>query len=325
MLSDATVDNNSLATFTLTSGYLDTGDYKFELISNNSSVVVGGSPASYVIGELSRGLPKGTVSSQNVRDFPIGDANGYRPATLYVTERPSGNQTFGIRVLPGDADTGSSTFEAPLMDVSPERSYAFTIYALETIDAVMVDAIQISYGTDDQVAEGSTDFVVATSVDDRMTWTSAGGNNPDDTAHTTTLATPPTPIKSAMLTGWTFDFELVGGTTFVGDTYHAAVGTTGMFGTAAQTRPTAGALNLSASPNPSAGIAEVTFTLDTPGQVTAEVIDLLGRRVATLADGPMGAGEQSISWNGGSLAAGLYVVRVQTETVVATRTITLTR
>ena len=36
MLSDATVDNNSLATFTLTSGYLDTGDYKFELISNFS-------------------------------------------------------------------------------------------------------------------------------------------------------------------------------------------------------------------------------------------------------------------------------------------------
>ena len=324
LLSDATIDNSSLATFTLTSGYLDTGDNRFTLISNNSSVVVGGSPASYVIGELARGLPKGTASTQNARFYPVGDADAYRPATVYVTERPSDDQFFGVRVIPGDADTGSSTLEDGLADVSPVRYYAFEWYFFDSSDEITIDAIEISYGPDDQVAEGSTDFVVATSTDDRMTWVSSGGVNPDDSDHTTSMATPPTPIKTATLEGWTFNFELQG-SAIVNDTYYAAIGTTGSFGTASQERPVAGALGFTAAPNPSAGTTALTFSLDEAGDVTVEVFDVLGRRVAALVDGALPAGDQALTWEAGSLPAGLYVVRLQTGAAAASQTITIAR
>ncbi|MEM1117179.1 MAG: FlgD immunoglobulin-like domain containing protein [Bacteroidota bacterium] len=325
LLNDATMDNNSRATFTLTSGYLDTGDFRFTLISNNSSVVVGGSPASYVIGELARGLPKGTVSSQNNRFYPVGDEDGYRPVTVYVTERPSDDQFFGVRAISGDADSGSSTFEGGLTDVSPVRYYAFEWYFFDSSDAINIDRIEISYGGDDEVPEGSTDFVVASSIDDFTTWTNAGGFDTDGTtAHLTSLASPPTAIQSGDLSGWEFDFEVVG-TDVVGDVYYAAVGTTGAFGTSVSRGPEVEALRLGASPNPTSGSATISFALDAPADVTVEVFDVMGRRVATLADGTLAAGAQELTWDGAGLAAGLYHVRLRAGSVVAARTLSIVR
>ena len=318
LLSDATIDNNSRATFTLTSGYLDTGDNRFTLISNNSSVVVGGSPASYVIGELARGLPK-SGDGQYSRDYPVGDADAYRPATVYATERPSDDQFFGVRVINGDADTGSSTLEGGLMDVSPVRYYAFEWYFFDSSDPISIDRVEISYGPDDQVPDGSMDFVVATSTDDRATWMNSGA-----TPETTSLATPPTAIRSDSLMTWTFNFE-VQGTDIVNDVYHAAIGTTSAFATSSEGRPVAGALGLTAAPNPSSGATALTFTLDEAADVTVEVFDVLGRRVATLADGSLPAGDQALTWDAGALAPGLYVVRLQAGSEAASRTVTLAR
>lgn len=324
LLSDATIDNNSRATFTLTSGYLDTGEHRFTLISNNSQVVQGGSPASYVIGELARGLPKGTADTQNERFYPVGDADAYRPATVYVTERPSDDQFFGVRVIPGDADTGSSTLEGGLTDVSPVRYYAFEWYFFDSSDPITIDRVEISYGPDDQVPEGSTDFVVATSTDDRATWVNSGAFDPDGDPHTTSLATPPTLIKSDSLMTWTFNFE-VQGSDIVNDVYYAAIGTTSAFATSSEGRPVAGALGLTTFPNPSTGSTALTFSLDEPADVTLEVFDVLGRRVATLADGPFPVGDQSLTWDAEALSSGLYVVRLQAGPVAASQTITLTR
>ncbi len=322
MLNDATVDNNSRATFTLESGYLDTGDYRFTLISNNSQVVQGGSPASYVLGEFARGLPKGTADSQTSREFPLGDETGYRPATVYVTDRPSDDQFMGVRLV---SEAPDGALEGGLMELSPNRYYAFEWYFFDSADPISLDRVEVSYGTGDGVPEGSESFVVASSTDGGATWTNAGGFDADGTTpHVTTLAAPPTPIGSGELTGWDFDFEVVG-TDVVGDVYYAAVGTTDSFGTAITRGPEAEALQFSASPNPTSGSAALSFTLGAAADVAVEVFDVLGRRVATLADGPRPAGAHEVAWDGRALASGVYHVRLRAGDVVVARTLTLAR
>lgn len=63
-------------------------------------------------------------------------------------------------------------------------------------------------------------------------------------------------------------------------------------------------------PNPFGAQTTVTFTLPETAQVRLEVYDALGRRVAVLADGPRGAGSHDVTFSGGSLPPGLYLVRL---------------
>ena len=318
------VDNNSRAVFTLESGYLDTGDFRFTVRSNNSQIVQGGSPASYVRGEFARGLPKGTASTQNRRGYPMGDSEGFRPLDVYVTERPSDDQWMGVRLVEGDADTGSSVLEGGLMDVSPNRYYAVTWYLGDSADPITIDRVAPSYGSGDGVPEGETDFVVASSTDGRMTWTNAGGVDGDGTTpHTTSLASPPTYISATEPIGWTYTFDPG---TLGFETYYAAVATTDAFGsTAIEGTPVVGAFELAVSPNPSTGRGEVSFALETEREVTVEVFDVLGRHVATLADGPMTAGTHALAWDGTASAPGLYVVRLAAGADAAVRTFTIAR
>ena len=59
-------------------------------------------------------------------------------------------------------------------------------------------------------------------------------------------------------------------------------------------------------------------------RVTVSVFDMLGRRVATLFDGPMAANEvRSFSFEGAGLPSGLYLYRAEGETFSATRRMTL--
>ncbi|MDX1419634.1 MAG: T9SS type A sorting domain-containing protein [Rubricoccaceae bacterium] len=80
-----------------------------------------------------------------------------------------------------------------------------------------------------------------------------------------------------------------------------------------------------ARPNPST--TEARFTLEVPSAqgVRAEVFDALGRRVAVLHDGPMEAGARALVFDGTSLPAGVYVVRVTGEQFTAVRRVTLAR
>ncbi|HLE57001.1 MAG TPA: T9SS type A sorting domain-containing protein, partial [Rhodothermia bacterium] len=45
--------------------------------------------------------------------------------------------------------------------------------------------------------------------------------------------------------------------------------------------------------------------------VSLTAYDLLGRRVANIADEPMTAGWRTVDWNTGSVSNGVYVVRLQ--------------
>ena len=64
------------------------------------------------------------------------------------------------------------------------------------------------------------------------------------------------------------------------------------------------------SPNPFRGATRLAVTLGEAGPVRAAAYDALGREVAVLHDGPLGAGTHALALDGAGLASGSYVVRV---------------
>jgi uncharacterized lipoprotein YddW (UPF0748 family) len=72
------------------------------------------------------------------------------------------------------------------------------------------------------------------------------------------------------------------------------------------------AMRLEAYPNPVHQSAVVTYTLAEPAPVRLAIYDLLGRRVALLAEGRQGAGDHEVTWQVGRLAPGTYFYRLET-------------
>jgi hypothetical protein len=77
-------------------------------------------------------------------------------------------------------------------------------------------------------------------------------------------------------------------------------------------------------PNPSSGRTELTIEVADAQHVRVEVLDALGRRVATLHDGVLAAGiTHRLAFDGSSLPAGVYAVRAVGERFADVRTATL--
>jgi hypothetical protein len=69
-------------------------------------------------------------------------------------------------------------------------------------------------------------------------------------------------------------------------------------------------------PNPFTGTTRIGFDLPRDAHVRLEVFDLLGRRVAVLADVAFPAGFHAVDWDrramtGGRVQPGVYVYRMQ--------------
>jgi hypothetical protein len=64
------------------------------------------------------------------------------------------------------------------------------------------------------------------------------------------------------------------------------------------------------APNPASGRAAVAFTLEAPTAVRLALYDVLGRAVATLDAGHLGAGPHRITLDVSRLPAGVYVWRL---------------
>ncbi len=83
---------------------------------------------------------------------------------------------------------------------------------------------------------------------------------------------------------------------------------------------------LEAYPNPFTDQTRLSLRLGQAEHVTAEVYDALGRRVQTLFEGTVGAGEtRQLVFNGAGRPAGLYVVRVTGETFSESKRVVLAR
>ena len=77
------------------------------------------------------------------------------------------------------------------------------------------------------------------------------------------------------------------------------------------------AFSLSASPNPFRGVAAIELAVpDAARSATVTVHDVLGRRIASLWDGPAPAGVTRLEWDGRAfggqvMRAGIYVIRAR--------------
>lgn len=126
--------------------------------------------------------------------------------------------------------------------------------------------------------------------------------------------------------------------TFTGATYWDDVAITNiaganLFQTAGEEAPAPGTPGAASEswfranqPNPFSDRTEIRFALPQAEAVTLEVYDLLGRRVALLSDdAPMQAGEQTVVFERGELASGVYLVLLRTASHTEARQITVVR
>lgn len=67
-----------------------------------------------------------------------------------------------------------------------------------------------------------------------------------------------------------------------------------------------------AFPNPFTDQTVIAFELPQSGQVTLEILDLTGRRVAILVDEVMASGRHEVTWDARGLAGGTYFYRLRT-------------
>ena len=77
--------------------------------------------------------------------------------------------------------------------------------------------------------------------------------------------------------------------------------------------------------NPIASGAVVSYAAGVPGRARLEAFDLLGRRLAVLADGVVAGGVQRVRFDASALPTGTYVLRLTGEAGVVTRTVTVVR
>jgi hypothetical protein len=78
-------------------------------------------------------------------------------------------------------------------------------------------------------------------------------------------------------------------------------------------------------PNPASGRATVEYALPEQAEVTIAVYDVLGRRVATLADGDEQAGRHAAVLDAGQMPSGTYFVRMRAGDFQQTRRLTIVR
>ena len=178
---------------TFISGIIETGSYIWIFQNSTSTNVTGYSSASYINGAMGRGMSN---TAGSTKDFPVGDANGFGIFTLRSTTSGSATGHYAIvRCIPGNANTGSSTFTNGIDKVSQVRYYQVSYNQLLGSGATSMsfDRFWPTYTYDDGVSQGNTNLRVAYSINTRATW---NGMNQITNPHTTKFSIDsPTSIK----------------------------------------------------------------------------------------------------------------------------------
>ncbi len=192
MVSSATVGP---AYLTFQNGIIETGTNIWVLLTTSNAGIIGGSASCYVDGALGRGMNSSAAANKK---FEIGDADGYRPITVYCTNGglASGHYVY-VRLNKGDANTGGSLLTGGIDTVSRIHYYTvgYSTGGVATASPSMgFSQFAPTYNIDDGVTQGNNDLRVAYSSDSRATWTNAG-----PTGVTIDLSNPPTAILSTAL------------------------------------------------------------------------------------------------------------------------------
>ena len=125
--------------------------------------------------------------------------------------------------------------------------------------------------------------------------------------------------------------QIVGTGTIAGDNLdHALMWTVGNGAVSVGPADVDGLMLTSVQPNPSTSQTTFSFALRHGGRVKIGIYDLTGRSIAVLSNREFPAGPHTLTWSGrdsqgGDLPSGIYVVRLETESRLETRKITLIR
>jgi hypothetical protein len=303
------------AGYNFISGLVETGNFKLVYQGSTSAQVKGYSELSYVVGNFARGL---SSSAGGSKDFPVGDANGYRP--LYVRSTTSGTATGHlviVKCVPGNANTGSSVLSGGIDKVSAVRYHQVT-YSNPFAGAATMsfDLFKPTYGADDGVAAGNTNLRVAISSDNRATWTGLNQSIPDTTVIPSQIA-PDSLIPANVKTLASGSSLYIAIARVTGTTENSLVytGTSVRLG-----NETPSTFLLSQNyPNPFNPTTAISYQLSAAGNVTLTVFDVLGKEVAILVNEKKEAGEHTIQFNASDLSSGMYFYTLHAGNVVETK------
>jgi hypothetical protein len=78
-------------------------------------------------------------------------------------------------------------------------------------------------------------------------------------------------------------------------------------------------------PNPFNPTTVINYTTTKASHVTLKVYDLLGREIATLADGIKGAGKYSVTFDASKLSSGIYFYNLKTDDFTSIKKMMLIR
>lgn len=133
------------------------------------------------------------------------------------------------------------------------------------------------------------------------------------------------PVTLAAGASETFTFAYVAGTNLV-DLLANAAAATATIPVANEGGPEERTLRFrSIAPNPAVGATAIGYSLDETAHIRLAVYDVLGRRVATLADGVLPAGHHTAVFDASALPGGTYVARLEADGAQVSRTLAVTR
>jgi hypothetical protein len=78
-------------------------------------------------------------------------------------------------------------------------------------------------------------------------------------------------------------------------------------------------------PNPFSRETRLDFILKHPGRVDLSIYDVLGQKVATLADGAFSAGRHTVAWSGSGVTPGIYFAALEVDGFRSVRRVVLSR
>ncbi len=294
---------------TLTSGIVETeGTSIWGYLATSATNLIGGSKTAYFKGALGRGISN---SSSAKRDYPVGDAQGYRPLTLKSTTGTATGHLVVVQCVSGNANSGSSTFAGGIDKVSGVRYYKVSYTksgAATAASSVNIDTLGLAYASGDGVAANNSNLRVAYSSNERALWTGA----PQTTAHITTLTDPPTMIVAN---------QLATPITVNADAASIYVALARMSGTSENSLtgstdvekldgiPTSFQLSQN-YPNPFNPETSISFSIPNSSLVSIKVYDVTGKEVAALLNEYRNAGNYKLNFNASKLASGVYIYKL---------------
>ena len=311
------------AFLTFVKGKVYTGSYTLITTTTTGANISGFSDSSYVVGAIGRGMS----SAVTTRDYPVGDTK-YRPMRVRGTSISTIGHYVTVRLIPGNANTGSSKFGTGIDKVSSGRYYQVTYNQGTTVTTSLGFVFSHpSYREDDGVVAGSTNLRAALSTDDRANWTNLG---PTTSIYTTKMDSLPRILLTDTLATANAVMLNNGQSAYIALSRVAGTNDNSLDPPATAIRdrdsdmPTSFSL-MQNYPNPFNPSTNIRFSLEATRAVSLRIIDVLGREIATLVDQTLEPGTYTVKWDATSHPSGVYFYTVRAGNSSETRRMILTK